>query len=199
MQDSHSRQTTIRLGTHGENYGNWMSNPVFYMVGGLLALAVALAVLSFTVFHLTMLGVIFIIAAIILLSLIHISLLSLLWGIIFSSMAYEFSGKDMVWTYVVLALGTIAVFALHLRRVPFLKIIIGLVYTYVGLVLFLVGVNVGFSSLGTILGAQLAIQSPWLLVPIAMVMGWFIISAEPAVHVLNKQVEDCLLYTSRCV
>ena len=82
------------------------------------------------------------------------------------------------------------VFALHLRRVPFLKIIIGLVYTYVGLVLFLVGVNVGFSSLGTILGAQLAIQSPWLLVPIAMVMGWFIISAEPAVHVLNKQVEE---------
>ena len=82
------------------------------------------------------------------------------------------------------------VFALHLRRVPFLKIIIGLVYTYVGLVLFLVGVNVGFSSLGTILGAQLAIQTPWLLVPIAMVMGWFIISAEPAVHVLNKQVED---------
>ena len=82
------------------------------------------------------------------------------------------------------------VFALHLRRVPFLKIIIGLVYTYVGLVLFLVGVNVGFSSLGTILGAQLAIQSPWLLVPIAMVMGWFIISAEPAVPVLNKQVEE---------
>ena len=82
------------------------------------------------------------------------------------------------------------VFALHLRRVPFLKIIIGLVYTYVGLVLFLVGVNVGFSSLGTILGASSAIQSPWLLVPIAMVMGWFIISAEPAVHVLNKQVEE---------
>ena len=82
------------------------------------------------------------------------------------------------------------VFALHLRRVYFIKIIIGLVYTYVGLVLFLVGVNVGFSSLGTILGAQLAIQSPWLLVPIAMVMGWFIISAEPAVHVLNKQVEE---------
>ena len=82
------------------------------------------------------------------------------------------------------------VFALHLRKLPFLKIIIGLVYTYVGLVLFLVGVNVGFSSLGTILGAQLAEQTPWLLVPIAMVMGWFMINAEPAVHVLNKQVEE---------
>ncbi len=52
MQDSNSRQAAIRLGTHGEDYGNWMSNPVFYMVGGLLALAVALAVLSFTVFRL---------------------------------------------------------------------------------------------------------------------------------------------------
>lgn len=60
----------------------------------------------------------------------------------------------------------------------------------VGLVLFLVGVNVGFSSLGTILGQKLAESTAWLLVPVAMVMGWFIISAEPAVHVLNKQVEE---------
>lgn len=42
-------------------------------------------------------------------------ILSLLWGLIFSSMAYEFSGKDMIWTYTVLALGTILVFILHLR------------------------------------------------------------------------------------
>ena len=82
------------------------------------------------------------------------------------------------------------VFSLKLRKLPFLKIVIGLVYTYVGLVLFLVGVNVGFSSLGTILGARLAEKAAWLLVPIAMLMGWFIISAEPAVHVLNKQVEE---------
>ena len=82
------------------------------------------------------------------------------------------------------------VFSLKLRKLPFLKIVIGLVYTYVGLVLFLVGVNVGFSSLGTVLGASLADKAVWLLVPVAMLMGWFIISAEPAVHVLNKQVEE---------
>lgn len=82
------------------------------------------------------------------------------------------------------------VFSLKLRKLPFLKIVIGLVYTYVGLVLFLVGVNVGFSSLGTVLGASLAEKAEWLLVPVAMLMGWFIISAEPAVHVLNKQVEE---------
>ena len=83
------------------------------------------------------------------------------------------------------------VISLHLRRIPFLKIVIGILYTYVGLVLFLTGVNVGFSSLGTLLGSEIASSEvKWLLVPVAMVMGWFIIRAEPAVHVLNKQVEE---------
>ena len=81
--------------------------------------------------------------------------------------------------------------SLRLRRLPFLKIVIGVLYTYAGLVLFLTGVNVGFSSLGTLLGGRIAAScASWLLVPVAMLMGWFIISAEPAVHVLNKQVEE---------
>ena len=66
MQDSHSRQTAIRLGAHGEDYGNWMPVSMLRLVGGLLFLSVVLAALSFTVFHLTALGVIFIIAAVIL-------------------------------------------------------------------------------------------------------------------------------------
>ncbi len=83
------------------------------------------------------------------------------------------------------------VVSLKLRRIPFLKIVIGILYTYVGLVLFLTGVNVGFSSLGTLLGQEIASSEyKWLLVPVAMVMGWFIIRAEPAVHVLNRQVEE---------
>ena len=64
-----AKQAAIRLGTHGENYGSWMSNPVFYGLGALLALSVVLAVLSFTVFHITALGVVFVIAAMILLAL----------------------------------------------------------------------------------------------------------------------------------
>ena len=83
------------------------------------------------------------------------------------------------------------VVSLKLRRIPFLKIVIGILYTYVGLVLFLTGVNVGFSSLGTLLGQEIASSEyKWLLVPVAMLMGWFIIRAEPAVHVLNRQVEE---------
>ena len=59
----------IRLGTHGEDYGSWMSNPVFYMVGGLLALSAVLSVLAFWLFRLVWLGVIFAVAAVVFLAL----------------------------------------------------------------------------------------------------------------------------------
>ena len=71
------------------------------------------------------------------------------------------------------------------------KILIGIVYTYIGLVLFLTGVNVGFSTLGAELGAALALGgTKYLLIPLSMLLGWFIISAEPAVGVLEKQIEQ---------
>ena len=81
--------------------------------------------------------------------------------------------------------------SLRLRKLQLLRILMGIAYTYVGLVLFLTGVNVGFSPLGTVLGAALGESAVrWCLIPLAMLMGWFIIKAEPAVHVLNKQVEE---------
>ncbi len=83
------------------------------------------------------------------------------------------------------------IFSLKLQKKPFLHIMVGLLYTYIGLVLFLLGVNVGFSSLGAVLGESIVTSGlKWLLIPIAMLMGWFIIKAEPAVHVLNKQVSE---------
>ena len=83
------------------------------------------------------------------------------------------------------------VIALKLHKLPLMRILLGLVLTCVGLVLFLTGVNVGFSSLGYLLGQRLAEPKlQFLLIPLAMLMGWFIINAEPAVHVLNKQVEE---------
>ena len=57
MQQKRNQQAEIRLGSHGEDYGSWMSNPVFYIIGGITALAVVLAALSFSVFHITALGV----------------------------------------------------------------------------------------------------------------------------------------------
>ena len=77
------------------------------------------------------------------------------------------------------------------HRTQLLRIALGLVYTYVGLVMFLSGVNVGFMPIGELIGATVAGGSAaWLLIPIGMVMGYFIVAAEPAVHVLIKQVEE---------
>ena len=69
--------------------------------------------------------------------------------------------------------------------------VIGLVYVYIGLTIFLMGVNVGFMPVGSFLGGSIASHTyNWILIPIAMVIGYFIVQAEPAVHVLNKQVEE---------
>ncbi len=71
------------------------------------------------------------------------------------------------------------------------RILLGLVYTYLGLVLFLTGVNVGFMPAGQYIGASLASGShKWMLVPIGIVIGYFIVRAEPAVQVLTRQVEE---------
>ena len=80
---------------------------------------------------------------------------------------------------------------LKLKKRQLLKICIGLLYTYIGLVLFLTGVNVGFMPAGNYLGSVLgSSEHPWILIPIAMILGFFIVKAEPAVYVLNKQVEE---------
>jgi hypothetical protein len=71
------------------------------------------------------------------------------------------------------------------------RIAVGFLYTFIGLVLFLTGVNVGFFPVGQLLGSQL-VSSPfkWVLIPLGALVGYFIVAAEPAVHVLNKQVEE---------
>lgn len=73
----------------------------------------------------------------------------------------------------------------------FLRVFIGFIYTFVGLVLFMTGVNVGFIPIGQLLGSNIANSSiRWLLVPLGALIGYFIVAAEPAVHVLMKQVEE---------
>lgn len=80
---------------------------------------------------------------------------------------------------------------LRLDKKTMLKIFVGIGFTYVGLVLFLTGANVGFMPLGQYIGESLGQgQFAWLLVPIGMIIGYFIVSAEPAVHVLKQQVEN---------
>ena len=76
------------------------------------------------------------------------------------------------------------------HRMQLQKIGVGFIYTFIGLAVFLTGVNVGFMPAGHYLGQQLATSGhSWILVPLGVVIGFFLVIAEPAVHVLNRQVE----------
>ncbi len=77
------------------------------------------------------------------------------------------------------------------KRRQVTRVTVGFLYTYIGLVLFLCGVNVGFAPVGSSLGGDIASASwKWLLVPIGMLIGYYIVKAEPAIQVLNHQVES---------
>ncbi len=96
-----------------------------------------------------------------------------------------------------IALGLIVVFFLicqftflHMSKRQLLRIAVGVVFTYIGLVMFLTGVNVGFMPIGYKLGASLGQLHPAFLIGFGVVMGVLVVLAEPAIHVLNGQVED---------
>ena len=98
---------------------------------------------------------------------------------------------------VAIALGLIVMFFLicqftflHLPRKRLLRIAIGVLFTYAGLVIFLTGVNVGFMPIGYKLGFELARVNKVFLVVLGLIMGVLVVLAEPAIHVLNQQVED---------
>ena len=98
---------------------------------------------------------------------------------------------------VAIALGLIIIFFLicqfaflHLPKRRLLKIALGVVFTYIGLVIFLTGVNVGFMPIGYKLGYSLAEGNKWILTGIGLIMGVLVVLAEPAIHVLNHQVEE---------
>ena len=92
---------------------------------------------------------------------------------------------------IILFFAVFQMISLKMRGRPLKKIVIGMVYTYVGLVLFLTGVNVGFMPAGNYLGSMIAgLSYRWVLIPNGMVIGYFIVKAEPAVYVLKEQVEE---------
>ncbi len=98
---------------------------------------------------------------------------------------------------VALALGLIVVFFLvcqvaflKLPRRRLVKIGIGVIFTYIGLVIFLTGINVGFMPIGYKMGVALAGWNKWALIGIGLVTGVLVVLAEPAIHVLNQQVEE---------
>lgn len=78
-----------------------------------------------------------------------------------------------------------------LSKKAFNKIMKGLVYAFLGLVLFLTGVNAGFMDVGSIVGYNLAsFNGQWLVVVMGFILGLVVILAEPAVYVLTEQIEN---------
>ncbi len=89
---------------------------------------------------------------------------------------------------------TFIIFQIIFFKLPksrLIKMAVGVIYTYIGLVLFLTGVNVGFLPAGNYIGNSIGLLDyNWVLIPIGMIIGFFIVMAEPAVPVLNNQVEE---------
>ena len=98
---------------------------------------------------------------------------------------------------VAIALGLIVVFFLicqavflKLSRKRLARIAVGVAFTFAGLVIFLTGVNVGFMPIGYKLGYTLSQGSEAFLIGFGLMTGVLVVLAEPAIHVLNSQVED---------
>ena len=79
---------------------------------------------------------------------------------------------------------------LKLPSTKIIQILFGIVYTFLGLVLFLAAVAMGFMPVGFKIGTQLAAFNPVILIVFAFVLGMVVVLAEPAVHVLNNQVAE---------
>jgi hypothetical protein len=97
---------------------------------------------------------------------------------------------------VAIALALISVFFFILQftllKLPFkklLRIMLGIVHTFTGLLIFMVAVKIGFMPVGFKIGVELAGHNPAYLVIFGFVTGMATVLAEPAIHVLNKQVD----------
>lgn len=90
----------------------------------------------------------------------------------------------------VISFGVLQFVILKLPKRKLLRIFIGICYTFVGLVVFLASATIGFMPIGYKLGYQLAAAGDIPLTVFAFIIGMVVVLAEPAVHVLNKQVED---------
>ena len=89
------------------------------------------------------------------------------------------------------------IFLLKMPPFQVTRMFVGLFYSFVGLVVFLVGVNGGFMEAGKVLGQNLGLYAVerggiwlFLLIAVGLVFGAVVVCAEPAVWVLTEQVES---------
>lgn len=83
------------------------------------------------------------------------------------------------------------IFVLKYPKARIIRMIVGILYTYMGLIFFLLAVNIGFMPVGQIIGTGLAAKTyNYILIPLGFILGSVIVLAEPAIHILTNQVED---------
>ena len=114
-----------------------------------------------------------------------------LWGLFAEGFPTYIEEMAVALLPIVFFFGLFQLISRDINKKALVRIGVGIVYTYIGLVLFLTGVNIGFMPAGNYLGQTIAgLSYSWIIVPIGMIIGYFIVQAEPAVFVLTKQVED---------
>ena len=97
-------------------------------------------------------------------------------------------GKSLVLVVLFFFVLQFAILKLPLFKI--IQILFGILYTFLGLVLFLAAVSMGFMPVGFKIGTELAAYNPVILIVFAFVLGMVVVLAEPAVHVLNNQVAE---------
>ena len=115
--------------------------------------------------------------------------LDALWHTIFDTAKEVFIALGLIVAFFVI----LQLLCLKLPKKKLIKISVGLAYTFIGLVIFLAAVSIGFMPVGYKIGeclGEIAKDTPAVLAIFGFVLGTVVVLAEPAVHVLNKQVED---------
>ena len=97
-------------------------------------------------------------------------------------------GKSLILIVVFFFILQFTVLKLPMTKIG--QILFGILYTFLGLVLFLAAVEMSFMPIGYKIGVQLSQASPLLIIGFAFIIGMVVVLAEPAVHVLNAQVND---------
>ncbi|MDE5715365.1 MAG: DUF1538 domain-containing protein [Anaeroplasmataceae bacterium] len=112
------------------------------------------------------------------------------WGKFFQTMGSVSKEVIIALMLIVVFFMIIELIFIKLPRKKLIQIGIGILYTFVGLVIFLTAVTIGFLPIGYKMGIEIASHHPAYMIAFGFILGFVVVMAEPAVHVLNKQVEE---------
>lgn len=113
-----------------------------------------------------------------------------IWGAVLHTLLQTTKDVTIALGLVVAFFFAIDLLFLHLPKIKIVQILIGTAFTFVGLIIFLTAVHVGFMPVGFKMGEELATSSDIAVTIVGFILGLVVVLAEPAVHVLNKQVEE---------